>query len=614
MAEAVLTTESRLFEVDFGFIDFMFSTMFIVALYARSRRRASRGTPRAWSVFKATQYFGAFAFFCDYGIYYHLQGTRTVEYPVQGTGALGPIEKFWFFFWFDWINAVPIVGFALLLCEDLLAPDPDGGNPVEEQRPWALMTSIPLWFWATPGLSRALSLDDRMLLVDRPSEKQKYWILMAMFISMMLFWFRMRVTQVARVFMGGVCCGLIHHAPLFAHSMRGYSSPTALVVTLCTEWPAIMCGLFVMTKLLCGGVRQTTENSKSVALKKDRNSRRGTRGWMASALFGLILAFAFAGGSTRVLSIKDVLYNVMPYIPGSTFQAIGTVYLRTFTCALPRLGTPLACSAGNTEEDMWVVAAAPKGGAVVSSLISTDIGWACGRCVGSGGRPHERWPGPEEPPPTYASTLLLAIANMRAWPSYVSSLGYPPRVEAKGGKATRCVVVIRDPAQRLRSLFLYAFAGRETWFREQRVDERLRALMEKGGGDWYGGVLGDPSEAVEYFLDSFGLAYLDQSHDYLVQNLDAGCTPIRFEDLVQDFNSTMDKWFDAWAVPSEGPLRDALRTAVASNDPAAQTADNHHVTSAVFARELKQGIARAILKKSEVAAIVKKQRLELGYV
>lgn len=67
----------------------------------------------------------------------------------------------------------------------------------------------------------------------------------------MRFKIKLSVKDIARVFFSGIVCGLIHHAPLFVFGMRGYVSPVTLVITLLSEWPPIMCGLFVITYELC---------------------------------------------------------------------------------------------------------------------------------------------------------------------------------------------------------------------------------------------------------------------------------------------------------------------------------------------------------------------------
>lgn len=295
--DTVVMKESRRFELDFGYIDCVCSVLFCIALWLRNRSRAQAGKPHAWVVHNACHYFGIFAFFADYGLYYHIQGTRTVEYP-NGDEPMGPLGNFLFFFWFDWINGAVIVMWAMLVCEDLLMLDArcEQGeqmrtktwNEREDRAPLWMFVAVPLWFWSTPPLSRfeLLPLDNRLLLVTRPSEKDKYWMLMVIFMAVMKVMMGMSFKQVLRVLLSGIGCGLIHHAPLFFFGMRGYSSPKALVVTLCTEWPAIMMGLFVITKFLCG---LGSPASKPSAEESQRGRRTGL------ALFALVLAFGCVG-------------------------------------------------------------------------------------------------------------------------------------------------------------------------------------------------------------------------------------------------------------------------------------------------------------------------------
>jgi hypothetical protein len=448
-------------------------------------------------------------------LYYNIQGTRTVEYP-NGDAPMGPLGDFLFFFWFDWINGAVIVMWAMLVCEDLLMVDArrEQGkqihaniwNETEDRAPLWMFVVVPLWFWSTPPLSRfeLLPLDDRLLLVTRPSEKDKYWMLMVIFMAVMKMMMGMSFKQILRVLLSGIGCGLIHHAPLFFFGMRGYSSPKALVVTLCTEWPAIMMGLFVITKFLCG-------LGSPLSPPSVEESKRGRRTGLC--LFALVLALGCMGTKT---SVRDVIYEVMPHLPARQYQQLGQLYLRAH-CSLSSLRTPLPCDS-DSQKQIWVAAAAQKGAAVMTAMISLDTAHACGRCVGIGDRPNGGWPNPVETPPPYASDALLAIANMPKWPEYI----------AKQGPPGWCIVMLRDPLARLVSTFLYAKAGREAWFREHGVDESINALIGKTAEGRDAETLEDVRPAVDYMLQRFGMAYVQETHEYLMFNMRQDCTVIRY--------------------------------------------------------------------------------------
>mmetsp|Transcript_16255 Transcript_16255/g.21362 ORF Transcript_16255/g.21362 Transcript_16255/m.21362 type:complete len:260 (+) Transcript_16255:558-1337(+) len=234
----VLTEESRLFQLDFAWFDFTCSLVLVnLLLWAKKSL-----------VLKSAYYFGLFALFMDYGVYFNIQGSRTIE-MVNNDSPMGTFERFCFFFWFDTMNAADIVAWALINLEDLL---PNNYKVRRKGRfEWTVLFLIPLWFWATPLISRQISFDDRLLLASRPSQKFHYYILCILFILCMRFRLKLTYRSIARIIASGIACGLIHHGPLYYFGMRGYQSKLTFIVTLLSEWPPIICGLFVITYLLC---------------------------------------------------------------------------------------------------------------------------------------------------------------------------------------------------------------------------------------------------------------------------------------------------------------------------------------------------------------------------
>lgn len=322
------------------------------------------------------------------------------------------------------------------------------------------------------------------------------------------------------------------------------------------------------------------------------------------------MALGIAG---QKFSAKAMLYEVMPYLPAQHYQKMGQMYLRTTSCMMPRLTPPLACTEG-ANHDMWVAAAAQKSAAVMTAMISVDIAAACGKCVGVGDRPNGDWPNPVEAPPPYQSDLLLAIANMPSWPEYVEKLGAPVAGVKEGDRRSRCIVTVRHPVARLVSTFFYAKEGRETWFREHGVALEINRLIAKDTEGKQGEGLEDVSRAVAFMLDRFGLEYVLSTHEYLLQNVKLGCTVIRYESLVADFEGSMAEWFDAWGVTRDQDVRAQLLKLAANNSPARQTSDNHHATGSLYSQKFKESVKSAFLANATLAALVDKQSNELGYV
>jgi hypothetical protein len=116
----------------------------------------------------------------------------------------------------------------------------------------------PLLFWTAPLLAPIAmpTGDSRPIRVDRPSPKLTYLFMLVAF-ALLLATQPLPTPQVSSsskhrrdrrhrrpclvsVLAAGLGCGMVHHAALFAHGMRGYTSLPALIVTLTTEWPALI--------------------------------------------------------------------------------------------------------------------------------------------------------------------------------------------------------------------------------------------------------------------------------------------------------------------------------------------------------------------------------------
>ena len=220
---------------------------------------------RRWTALKASHWFGVFAMVMDFGVMFLLKGSRTVDwaaegatgpfpfvppppYPVNITGVtppmppLTPVGTIAFFAWYDYLGAVGVMLFAFSVIHRKTKLD------------WFLLFFTPALFWSAPVASPWLGLDSRVLLVTRPSPKHLYVKLLAgMFVPLVL----LRPKQVWSVYVAGVACGVTHHAALFFHGMRGYTSMTALFATVLTEWPVLVVGTFLCTDLLRRGKLET---------------------------------------------------------------------------------------------------------------------------------------------------------------------------------------------------------------------------------------------------------------------------------------------------------------------------------------------------------------------
>ena len=69
----------------------------------------------------------------------------------------------------------------------------------------------------------------------------------------------------------------------------------------------------------------------------------------------------------------------------------------------------------------------------------------------------------------------------------------------------------------------------------------LRAAADESTG-------GSLSQSLQRFWETFGSAFLRQSHEYYLLNRRQGCTEIRFEDFRRRYRQTVAALLEAWGV------------------------------------------------------------------
>lgn len=217
--------------------------------------------------------------------------------------------------------------------------------------------------------------------------------------------------------------------------------------------------------------------------------------------------------------------------------------------------------------------------------------------------------------PVYRGQLLHAIVNMRTWPNYVKHMGYdidtlvhprynnPQELTRQSSKQVRCVVLVRDPLSRLRSLYTYARSGGEHWFRYES------GLMRE---------LGNSSltlqKSLELFWETFGKDYLIQSHEYTMMNIILGCQPVKMESFKASYNETITDVLRAYGVNSK--VFPELVHRLSSADHSQKT-DNDlkrdaHYTSNKFSNEFVSEVKERLMLMPEVQEMIAKQRLDLA--
>ena len=157
----------------------------------------------------------------------------------------------------------------------------------------------------------------------------------------------------------GVSC--IHHLALFTNNMRGYTSISALMITLLTEWPALVVAEHVIRTLFL----------KHLKLAK----------YARHAL--LVIFVAIVSKHVQLEHIDRVL---LPNLKGVHMQSFGTAMFRLTTCAVPKflLPEPLPCRCTPEDDAILVIATPAKSGALLAGKILLDVGMSCHFCVASG--------------------------------------------------------------------------------------------------------------------------------------------------------------------------------------------------------------------------------------
>jgi hypothetical protein len=252
-----------------------------------------------------------------------------------------------FFLWFDY-GAFGLLVWAKMFCEYAITAQAEGiqaalrsllSSPAEVLG----LIVVPFQFWTAPLLSPMLHIDPRQLLLARQSSKLVYTAMLLTFPVLLRFIGGMPWKRVSVVWLSGVGCGLIHHAPLFVYGMRGYSDTASLVITLGTEWPALILGVEVVEQL--GGlaiqkIHTMVPSFLSTTQKEQcKNGRgEGQRIFVTGLWLALILLIA---PHLAAIDDKDAMALLIPVVPGQHMQTVGTAFLRTRTCIMPRYDTCL---------------------------------------------------------------------------------------------------------------------------------------------------------------------------------------------------------------------------------------------------------------------------------
>ena len=521
--------------------------------------------------FKAANNFGVFAILSDYGLMYLTRNLRTIS-VVQETDSddvdqLHGIGTFLFFLWFDWLGA-----FALIIWARTVADVVKVGKIPNLNTCLVVFQQIAMW-WSAPILSQHMQLDDRKLVLTRASPKFTYFVMLLSFTYLLFKSCEIKTREYLSIVIAGIAAASLHHAALFVNNMRGYDSIYSLALTMCTEWPALLCGEAYFRK----------------SFPKTRHNKN-FRNFML-----IILLSMMAPHFPTDLQATEFLISV---IPGHHMQKFGTAMLRFKTCTLPSylpetMRSDLTCMKKDVD-DIWIITTPAKSGAVLSAKILLSIALECNFCLASGTRDSAGIPGPGTHVPTYKGNVLHAIMNMDEWPSYVE--------QHSSTNSFKCVVITRDPLNRLKSFYTYARSGGEHWLRyESDIMTSLRTAENL-------------EESVQIFWDRVGKEYLLSSHTAYMNDSSLGCSEIKFEDLSNDFGSGIGRLLDIFEVneSARGHLVKKLMLHDRSKVSEAELVKDIHVSSMKFSIEFKSELERVMMEEiEELGETISRMRAEM---
>ena len=192
---------------------------------------------------------------------------------------------------------------------------------------WFGLVVVPVQFWSAPLLSPFLNIDSRILLLQRSSPKYLYLGMLFIFPLVLKQFTAYSKKRVSIIWLSGLGCACIHHLPLYLFGMRGYNNVLSLLITLLTEWPALIMGIATV-EALGGCLYDTVRGHWSKKIIMDGTSVFSSFMWLA-------LAVLMTPHLTSV-SDKDALAYLIPLVPGQHMQSLGTAYLRGKTCLLPK--------------------------------------------------------------------------------------------------------------------------------------------------------------------------------------------------------------------------------------------------------------------------------------
>lgn len=311
------------------------------------------------SHFEAGHNFGLFAMLCDYGVMYMVKGTRTLSVVSTGvdTDDLYGIGTFLFFGWFDYLGGFALLIFARNVSDVIASRSITKTNVIvilQHVLQWSLVPyfTVPNPFHNNDGviLPPMLGIDDRTIVVSRASPKSTYGVMFLVF--SILLWKTTRFTkrEYCAVLVSGLACGSLHHLFLYFFGMRGYDSMLALLTTLATEWPALLCGEAYL--------RTAFGNNNQQKLSFDY-SKQGRR-FLYMVLVAILLF--------KLPNDEQLTEFLISVIPGQHMQSFGTTMLWMKTCVdVPMLfgrKEPLQCTRED-DDSIWVISTPAKSGAVL---------------------------------------------------------------------------------------------------------------------------------------------------------------------------------------------------------------------------------------------------------
>lgn len=303
-------------------------------------------------------------------------------------------------------------------------------------------------------------------------------------------------------------------------------------------------------------------------------------------------------------TLEEFFVRLFPFVPSLLWHSFGfyTYWFLSFymfdSLEKIKLWTYEDCFETPSEENIKIIVTTLKSGTVLSSMVGYDLFRLC-KLKASVTKPSETdiWPWIVNPPPDHEVDLFIALGNPMNWSSILSH-------NFNSKRKLQCVVLTRNPFNRLLSLYKYSRDGGESGLKKiSRELEKISSLKER----------------LIFLWNNLGQVVMTKSHEPVLEALtDYKCTQLRVDMLMQssdNYDSEMAKLLDTFGVKPE--KKDFLLQHLAAHDINRYTdlerEANSHISGWSLEPEELDNIKKLIRSTEEISSLLLKQCKDLKF-